>query len=137
MKRTDTFRPFDTLSVSPGICVIGFSLNLCGSAVGVSRREGALDPIVGQEDVDHVWHGRDQGDEEGGCGSTSGLSDQLHESAEVTLRPLRMAVTSTRRLRRCIARPHVRFHFFKVATGFWRPTLSRRRCRRNHRTTKP
>lgn len=50
-----------------------------GWPVGVSRREGELDAIVGQDDVDLVWYGRDQGDEEGRCGSTSGLSDQLHE----------------------------------------------------------
>ena len=48
--------------------------------IGVSRREGELDAIVGENGVDLVWHGRDQGDEEGRCRSPSCLPDQLHES---------------------------------------------------------
>ena len=34
-------------------------------ALGVSRREGELDAIVGQHGVDFVGHGFDQGDQEG------------------------------------------------------------------------
>ncbi len=37
----------------------------CGRAIGVSRREGELDPIVGQHCVDFVWHRFDQRDQEG------------------------------------------------------------------------
>lgn len=48
----------------------------CRRAVRVARREGELDPIVGENRVDLVGDRRDQSSEEGRGG---GPSDQLHE----------------------------------------------------------
>lgn len=48
-------------------------------AVRVARREGELDPIVGENGVDLVGDSRDQSFEEGRGGGPFRLLDQLHE----------------------------------------------------------
>ena len=52
---------------------------LCRGAVGVARREGELDAVVGQYRVDRVGHGLYQGDEEGRGRRPAGLRDKLDE----------------------------------------------------------
>ena len=51
----------------------------CRRTVGVARREGELDSVVGEDRVDLVGHSRDQSLEEGRGGGPSHLPDQLHE----------------------------------------------------------
>lgn len=51
----------------------------CCRTVRVARREGELDPIVGENRVDLVGNSRDQSFEEGRGGGPSRLSHQLHE----------------------------------------------------------
>jgi hypothetical protein len=46
----------------------------------VARREGELDAIVGEDSVDLVGHGLDQGRQEGGGGCPAGLPGDLDES---------------------------------------------------------
>lgn len=50
-----------------------------GGAIGVAWREGKLDAVVGQHGVGLVGYGFDQGDQEGGGGSSAGLLHQLDE----------------------------------------------------------
>lgn len=57
---------FDPVLFAPHVEHVGYP-SRCG-AVGVAWREGKLDAIIGQHGVDFVWHGFDQGDQEGrGC----------------------------------------------------------------------
>ena len=37
----------------------------CGWSIGVARREGELDAVVGENRVDYVWNGFDQGFQKG------------------------------------------------------------------------
>ena len=71
--------PFD-LAVGPGMSDLGEAMvdpvfgaphvehvghiGGCG-AIGVAWREGELDAVIGQHGVDFVWHGCDQGHQEG------------------------------------------------------------------------
>jgi hypothetical protein len=52
----------------------------CRRTVRIARREGELDPIVGENRVNLIGDSRDQSFEEGRGGGPSGLPDQLHES---------------------------------------------------------
>ena len=52
---------------------------LAVGAVRVARREGELDPIVGENRMDLLGDSRDQSFEEGRGGGPSRLPDQLHE----------------------------------------------------------
>ena len=47
--------------------------------IGVTRREGELDAVVGEHGVDPVRHRRDQGDEECRGRGSAGLLYQLYE----------------------------------------------------------
>jgi hypothetical protein len=51
----------------------------CRWAVGVARRKAKLDAIVGQDGVDLVWNGCDEGDEKGRRRDTVRLLDELDE----------------------------------------------------------
>ena len=50
-----------------------------GGAICVAWREGELDAVVGQHRVDLVWHGGDQGDQEGRSRGPASSGDGLDE----------------------------------------------------------
>lgn len=85
--------PFD-LSVGPGMLDFGepvldpvfFAPHVehvghpgCCGTIGIARREGELDTVVGQHCVDFVWHGFDQRDQEGRSCHPVRLGHQLDE----------------------------------------------------------
>lgn len=51
----------------------------CRWSIGVAGWKGELDAVVGQNGVDFVGNGLDQGGKEGRCRCPASLSDQLHE----------------------------------------------------------
>lgn len=48
-------------------------------AIGIARRKAELNAFVGENSVDFIGDGSDQGDEEGRCRSPTGLLDQLYK----------------------------------------------------------
>lgn len=55
-------------------------LHVAGSrTTGIARQKSELDPIVGENSMDLVGDGRDQGHEECGCGGPAHRPEQLYE----------------------------------------------------------
>jgi hypothetical protein len=50
-----------------------------GWPIGIAGWEGELDTVVGEDGVDLIWHGLDQGHKKGGGRTARRLADHLHE----------------------------------------------------------
>ncbi len=62
---------FNAIFATPHIEHVGHVSS--GWSIGIAWREGELDPVIGQNDVDLVGHGLDEGFQKGGCRNPAGF----------------------------------------------------------------